>query len=150
MRPSWDSKFVGLVGHDTNLANVQTLLNVKWSFNKELPADLRALPDNDALPAGALVFELRQTGPSDYRVRIQYITQSLNQMRGAIYQGKPCDAEECKFHYVPTTCPGDDGKDVTPCEMRLTTFKDRITNVIEKYGDFLSRCKDGQPTCSAK
>jgi 4-phytase/acid phosphatase len=152
MRASGNRQFVGLVGHDTNLANVQTLLNVKWSFNKDQqsPVDLRALPDNDALPAGALVFELRQTGQSDYTVRIQYITQSLNQIRGASYQGKPCDAEECKFHYVPTTCADDDGKDVTPCEMRLKTFEDRVTSIVGKYGDFLSRCKDGQPTCSPK
>lgn len=144
MRPSGDSKFVGLVGHDTNLANVQTLLNVKWSFRKDpqLPAEMRVLPDNDALPAGALVFELRQAAPSDYRVRIQYVTQSLNQMRNAPKPGDP--------YRLQTSCPGDNGNDVSPCEMRLKTFTDRITTVIEKYGDFLSRCKDGQPTCSPK
>ena len=63
-RPSGDRQFVGLVGHDTNLANVQTLLNVKWSFDgdQQLPAHMRKLPENDALPAGALVFELTSDG----------------------------------------------------------------------------------------
>jgi 4-phytase / acid phosphatase len=144
MRPSGNSKFVGLVGHDTNLANVQTLLNVTWSFIKDqqLPADLRALADNDALPAGALVFELRQTGTADYRVRIQHITQSLNQIRNPREQDKP--------YFVLTSCPGDDGNDVRPCEMSLVTFNKIAGQVIEKYGKFLSRCQDGLPTCSAK
>jgi 4-phytase / acid phosphatase len=143
MRPSGDSKFVGLVGHDTNLANVQTLLNITWSFGKDqqLPPDLRAVPDNDALPAGALVFELREGSP-DYRVRIKYVTQSLNQMRNP--------REQDKAYWVLTSCPGDDRKDVRPCEMSLGTFNKVTGQVIEKYGDFLSRCKDGQPTCSAK
>ncbi|HEU0275241.1 MAG TPA: histidine-type phosphatase, partial [Candidatus Udaeobacter sp.] len=82
-RPSEQSQFVGLVGHDTNLASVQTLLNVRWRFDgdQQLPAGMRTLPENDALPAGALVFELRQTGQSNYKVRIQYVTQSLEEMR---------------------------------------------------------------------
>jgi Histidine phosphatase superfamily (branch 2) len=140
-RPSGDSQFVGLVGHDTNLANVQTLLNVKWSFDKDqqLPADIRNLPDNDALPAGALVFELRQTGPSDYKVRIQYVTQSLNQMRAPCEQNSP--------YRVLTTCGGENGKDVSPCEMSLERFNAIAGKVIETYNQFLSRCQDGKQVC---
>lgn len=37
-----DDKFVGLVGHDTNLANLSTLLKVSWKFNNpKLPDDTR-------------------------------------------------------------------------------------------------------------
>jgi 4-phytase/acid phosphatase len=140
-RPSGDSRFVGLVGHDTNLANVQTLLNVKWSFDKDqqLPADIRKLPDNDALPAGALVFELRETGLSDYKVRIQYVTQSLNQMR------VPCD--QSPPYRVLTTCSDENGKDVSPCEMSLERFNAIAGKVIETYNQFLSRCRDGKQVC---
>jgi hypothetical protein len=62
-RPTDDSQFVGFVGHDTNLANMNVLLSVGWDFaDPKLPPSLRQLPPNDALPAGALVFELRK-GP---------------------------------------------------------------------------------------
>jgi len=76
-----ESQFVGLVGHDTNLANVQTLLGLRWQFdNTQLPSDTRGLPPNDALPAGALVFELRKR-ERKWIVRIEYVTQSLWQMK---------------------------------------------------------------------
>jgi 4-phytase/acid phosphatase len=140
-RPSGDSQFVGLVGHDTNLANVQTLLNVKWRFDgdQQLPAGMRKLPENDALPAGALVFELRQTGPSDYKVRIQYVTQSLEQMRAPRKQDQP--------HRVLTTCGGENGKDVSPCEMSLETFNLAAGKVVETYKQFLSRCQGAKQVC---
>jgi hypothetical protein len=136
-RPSGQSQFVGLVGHDTNLANVQTLLNVNWNFDDaQLPPDMRELPANDALPAGALVFELRQTSPSDYSVRIQYVTQSLNQIRNAPQQDDP--------FRVKTTCG--DGKE-SPCEMSLRDFNKLVTNAIQNYKPFLSRCRDGKQVC---
>lgn len=58
------SKFVGLVGHDTNLASINALLGITWDFT-HLPKNfgMRDLPANDALPAGALVFELRTRRP---------------------------------------------------------------------------------------
>jgi hypothetical protein len=82
-RASAESRFVGLVGHDTNLASVGALLNLGWRFDDaSLPPDTFGLPANNALPAGALVFELRK-GARGYFVRIAYVTQSLLQMRGA-------------------------------------------------------------------
>jgi 4-phytase/acid phosphatase len=140
-RPSGHSQFVGLVGHDTNLANVQTLLNVKWSFDgdQQLPADMRKLPENDALPAGALVFELRQTGQSDYKVRIQYVTQSLEQMRAPREQDQP--------YRVLTSCGGENEKDVSPCEMSLETFNVAAGKVVETYKQFLSHCQSGKEVC---
>lgn len=140
-RPSGDSQFVGLVGHDTNLANVQTLLNVKWSFDgdQQLPAHMRKLPENDALPAGALVFELRQTGQSDYKVRIQYVTQSLEQMRAP--------REQDQAYRVLTTCGSENGKNVSPCEMSLEKFNVAAGKVVETYKQFLSRCQGGKQVC---
>jgi hypothetical protein len=136
-RAKADSQFVGLVGHDTNLANVQTLLNVKWNFDDaRLPPDMLGLPANDALPAGALVFELRQTSPSDYSVRIQYVTQSPNQIRNAPQQADP--------FRVKTTCG--DVKE-SPCEMSLRDFNQLVTNAIQNYKPFLSRCRDGKQVC---
>ena len=132
-----DSQFVGLVGHDTNLANVQTLLKVNWNFDDaQLPPDMRGLPANDALPAGALVFELRQTSPSDYNVRIQYVAQSLNQIRNAPQQADP--------FRVKTTC-GDAKESL--CEMSLGDFNKIVTNAIQNCKPFLSRCWDGKQVC---
>jgi 4-phytase/acid phosphatase len=128
-------QFVGLVGHDTNLAHLNTLLNVSWKFNNpNLPDDTRNLPDNDALPAGALVFELRGDKPN-HRVRIHYVTQSLGQIRDAL---QPDDSSR-----VFTTC-GDESR---PCEMSLEQFNKVAGDAIKKYGPFLSNCKDGQQTC---
>jgi hypothetical protein len=140
-RPSGQSQFVGLVGHDTNLANVQTLLSVKWRFDgdQQLPAGLRTLPENDALPAGALVFELRQTGQSNYKVRIQYVTQSLEEMRAPRKQDQP--------YHVLTTCVGDNGKEISPCEMSLETFNANVAKVVETYKEFLSHCQGDKQVC---
>jgi 4-phytase/acid phosphatase len=140
-RPSGQSQFVGLVGHDTNLANVQTLLNIKWRFDgdQQLPADMRKLPENDALPAGALVFELSQTGQSDYKVRIQYVTQSIEQMRAPRQQDQP--------FRVLTSCGGESGTEISPCEMSLKTFNVVAGKVVEKYKEFLSHCQGGKQVC---
>lgn len=130
-----DDKFVGLVGHDTNLAHLNALLGVSWKFNdSQLPDDTRHLPDNDALPAGALVFELRG-GNSDYRVRIQYVTQNLGGIRNA---PQPNDA-----YRVHTTC-GDESR---PCEMSLDQFNKVAGDIITKRRPFLSNCQDGKQTC---
>jgi hypothetical protein len=130
-----DSQFVGLVGHDTNLANLNTLLKVRWKFDDpQLPDDTRNLPENDALPAGALVFELRGGSP-DYRVRIQYVTQSLGEIRNAPQPGDP--------YRVPTTCGNNSG----PCEMSLGEFNKIAGEVIKNYGPFLSNCQNGKQTC---
>lgn len=130
-----DSQFVGLVGHDTNLSHLNALLEVRWKFNdSQLPDDTRDLPDNDALPAGALVFELRG-GNSDYRVRIQYVTQSLGGIRNAPQPSDP--------YRVHTTC-GDESR---PCEMSLDQFNKVAGDIITKRRPFLSNCQDGKQTC---
>jgi 4-phytase / acid phosphatase len=139
-RANAESQFVGLIGHDTNLANLNKLLHVDWSYdNNQLPPDIRGLPPNDALPAGALVFELREGSP-DYKIRIQYVTQSLNQMREAPKPGDP--------YRVQTTCGGKNRKDVPPCEMTRQAFNDLIKKAINKYSEFLSGCQDDRQVCA--
>jgi 4-phytase/acid phosphatase len=136
-RANADSQFIGLIGHDTNLANVQTLLKVNWTFDDaQLPSDVRGFPANDALPAGALVFELRQADSSDYKVRIQYVTQTLNQIRNAPRETAP--------FRVQTRC-GDANE--TPCEMSLRDFNKLVTNALGNYKPFLSHCWDGNQVC---
>jgi 4-phytase/acid phosphatase len=48
-------QFAAFVGHDTNIANVAALLKLSWTFTGK---GTSGLPDNDPLPAGALIFEL--------------------------------------------------------------------------------------------
>lgn len=67
--------------HDTNLANLNKLLDLAWRLNDlRLPDDTRNLPDNDSLPAGALVFALR--GKPGHHTH-QYVTQSLGEIGNA-------------------------------------------------------------------
>jgi hypothetical protein len=140
-RATAESDFVGLIGHDTNLATVGALLELGWKFDdKALPADTQDLPANDALPAGALVFELWQRSGGDHFVRVEYVTQSLDQMRnGPIEQafrlaveGPACDPQKPR------------------CEMSLTKFEQLVQGRMRR--EFLSGCTDTVPkeqTCPA-
>ena len=56
------AKFVAYVGHDTNIANVAGMLNLSW-----LQAGYQ---ENQTPPAGALIFELRQTDNERASVRL--------------------------------------------------------------------------------
>jgi hypothetical protein len=93
-----------------------------------LPADTQNLPDNDALPAGALVFELLERN-LEHWVRIQYVTQSLSQIRNT---PQPGDA-----YRLPTSC----GNGCAPCEMSLEQFNEIAKGLISHYGSFLSHCQ---------
>jgi hypothetical protein len=131
-RGDGDTRFVGLVGHDTNLANLNELLNVTWKFDgSQLPDDTRNLPENDALPAGALVFELHGDNPKNYRVRIQYVTQSLCEIRNAPLPG---DA-----YRLLTSCGV-----AEQCEMSLAKFNQIAEEIINKYRGFLSHCNENK------
>jgi 4-phytase / acid phosphatase len=69
-------KVVFLVGHDTNISNVATLLDAHWLVD--------GYQRDDAAPGGALVFELWQkTGYAD-AVRVYYAVQSPEQMRNTM------------------------------------------------------------------
>jgi 4-phytase/acid phosphatase len=69
-----DAKFIAYVGHDTNLWNLASLLDVSWLQ----PGWQR----NQTPPAGALVFEVRESGDHKQRVYTSYIAQSIS--------GLPC------------------------------------------------------------
>lgn len=66
-------RIVVLLGHDTNIANLGGLLHLSWI----IPGS----PPNPLLPGGAMVIELRGRAGGDWRVRFQYVTQSLEQIR---------------------------------------------------------------------
>jgi len=70
------NKLIIFSGHDTNIANIAGLLNLKWK--------LPDLPDNDTPPAGALVFELWSGASGDSYVRVRYVHQTLAQLRTGV------------------------------------------------------------------
>jgi len=65
-------KLVVLVGHDTNLAGIASLLGVHWTL------DART---DDTPPDTELAFQLWQTAPGSYFVRTVVTMQTLPQMR---------------------------------------------------------------------
>ena len=69
------AKLVAYVGHDTNIANVAGMLSLSW----RQPGYQR----NQTPPAGALIFELRQTDEEVRTVYAYYVAQSLDDMRNA-------------------------------------------------------------------
>ena len=63
-------------GHDTNLSNLSGMLGLSWHLPGYQP--------DDTPPGGALVFSLwRRPDSGEYSVRLQYIAQTLEQMRNA-------------------------------------------------------------------
>ena len=133
-RATPQNDFVGLIGHDTNLASVGALLELQWQFDdKDLPSDTFGLPANDALPAGALVFELRQRSDGTYFVRVEYVTQSLEQMRNKSDLDKvfrlAVDGPACLQKH--------------PCEIPLKTFQQFVEARMGR--EFLSRCNSAIP-----
>lgn len=70
-----EAKVVLYVGHDTNLWNLASLLDVSWLQ----PGWQR----NQTPPAGALLFEVREGADRKQRVFVSYVAQSMEQMRNA-------------------------------------------------------------------
>ena len=143
-RQTDDSEFVGFVGHDTNLAFLNALLGVEWKFDDPgLPPSLRGIPKDDALPAGALVFELRKgTGsPGTDRVRIQYVTQSLDEMKNAPEKDEPAPFR------VRTTCHDAANHELSPCEMTIESFNNVVEDALRRSGPFLSKCVQHAQSC---
>lgn len=92
-----------LVGHDTNLANLAGLLGVAW----RLPGQ----PDNTP-PGGELVIERWQDSHKQYWVRMQFVYQTLEQLRAqsALSQATPpgvvtIPLPECQSQSVNGACP---------------------------------------------
>ena len=130
-----DARFIGLVGHDTNLATVGALLNIHWSFSGMPPEfGMRDLPNDDALPAGALVFELyKQSGV--YSIRVVYITQSPRQMY---------DGGSGELFPLLARCTINN-KEKYPCDLSLDEFNDLVAGALGKDNYFLTTCStDGK------
>jgi 4-phytase / acid phosphatase len=129
-------QFVGLVGHDTNLANVGALLGLQWRFDdKSLPPDTLGLPANDALPAGALVFELRRLSDGRNFVKIEYVAQSLSQMRN----------NGSGAFRLNVSCTDTKGRRLAVCNLPLEEFAELVQKAYGK-GEFLSTCVKDKPT----
>jgi 4-phytase/acid phosphatase len=75
-----DSKIVFIVGHDTNISNLSGLLNLSWVLESYQP--------NDAPPGGALIFSLWKSTDGEFSVRVQFVTQKLEQMHKAVAPNK--------------------------------------------------------------
>ncbi|WP_310632990.1 histidine-type phosphatase [Paraburkholderia sp.] len=77
-----DARLQVLVGHDTNIAQLRTLLNFDWKLGE--------YRENDAVPGGTLLFErfVRERDGAVF-VRVSYLAQSLDQMRAiAVLKGR--------------------------------------------------------------
>ena len=68
------SRVLVISGHDTNLSNVSGLLNLSWQIPGYQP--------DDTPPGGALVFSLWRDPDGGDSVRMRYVVQTLDQMRG--------------------------------------------------------------------
>ncbi len=70
-------RLVVVVGHDGNIANMGGLFGMNWW--------IPGTQANPMLPGGAMIFELwaRAGQPNAYYVRTSYVSQTLDQMRGA-------------------------------------------------------------------
>lgn len=68
-------RIIVVVGHDSNQMSLGGLLGVHWW--------LPQTQQDPMLPGGALVFELRRRADGQWRVRLRYTSQSLEQMRDA-------------------------------------------------------------------
>jgi len=64
-----------LSGHDTNLSNLSGMLGLTWK--------LPTYQQDDTPPGGALVFSLWRESNGQYTVHVQYIAQTLTQLREA-------------------------------------------------------------------
>ncbi len=71
-----DSKLLLIAGHDTNLSNLAGMLNLEWQAG--------GYQKNETPPGSALIFLLLRDENGAYRVRVQFIAQTLDQMREAV------------------------------------------------------------------
>jgi 4-phytase / acid phosphatase len=69
-------KLLVLSGHDTNLSNLSGMLDLSWSLPGYQP--------DDTPPGGALIFTLWREPTGAHFVKVQYLAQTLDQMRDAV------------------------------------------------------------------
>jgi 4-phytase/acid phosphatase len=63
-------------GHDTNLSNLSGMLGLSWQLPGYQP--------DDTPPGGALIFSLWRDEKGAFRVRTQYLAQTMSQMHKAV------------------------------------------------------------------
>lgn len=86
-------KLLVVLGHDTNQINLAGLLNISWTFP--------GAQSDPVLPGGSLVLELRRGDDGVQRVRMYYVSQTLDELRA----GDPVDAAHPPA-VVPIFIPG--------------------------------------------
>src|SRR5262249_16109501 len=72
--PSTDTLVIA--GHDTNITNLSGMLDVSWL----LPSYQR----DDIPPGGALVFSLWRMSSGRYTVRVQFLSQTMDEMHNPV------------------------------------------------------------------
>ena len=115
---------VAFIGHDTNLANLAGMLDLKWHSDEQ--------PD-DAAPGATLAFELLQEKASGrYLVRTFLYVQSLEQM----HKNMPLDLEHPPVK-IPLVVPGCDRAGTNLCSI------ERFSAIVERKldKDCLARAK---------
>lgn len=106
-----------LVGHDTNISNVASLLNMTWVVDGRR---------DDTPPGGALVFELwRSRKTKEDFVRTYYTTQTLEQMRSEVTLSLSEPPQR-----VPVFLPGCSTEDLS-CS--LHSFAQSVNQAIDPH-----------------
>lgn len=113
-----DAKFVAYVGHDSNIWNMAGMMDVSWLQ----PGYQR----NQTPPAGALMFEVRETQDKKLRVYTSYVAQSMEQMRTAtpLTPEAPPVRTPLRLPGCGTSAPG------FPCS--IEEFAVAIRNTLER------------------
>jgi 4-phytase / acid phosphatase len=113
-----DAKLVAYVGHDTNIWNLAGMLDVSWLQ----PGYQR----NQTPPAGALMFEVRETPDRKLKVYTSYVAQTPDQMRNATVLGP--DAQPAR---TPLRLPGCGSADPGfPCT--IEEFAVTVRNALDR------------------
>jgi 4-phytase/acid phosphatase len=113
-----DAKFIVYVGHDTNLWNLASMMDVSWTQ--------AGYQRNQTPPAGALMFEVRETPDKKLRVYTSYVAQSIEQMRAAtpLTADSPPLRTPLRLPGCSTTAPG------FPCT--IEEFAIATRNVLDR------------------
>jgi 4-phytase/acid phosphatase len=110
------ARFIAFVGHDTNLSNIASLLDVDW----ELPDQ----PDKTA-PDTALAFEVWRNSEGSRYVRLVIHSQTLAQLRGT----KASPGTEKRAQSTSVTIPGCTDRPDGLCTLNIVA--NRLAKAIE-------------------
>lgn len=112
--PEGGPRFTMLFGHDTNIADVGSLLGLDWQ--------VKSYPKDDIPPGGALGFELYRDGGGHQFVRAFFRAQTMDQLRNLV----PLTGSAQPYRAY-LTIPGCDQKEAdSPCPL------DRFTAIVQQ------------------